>query len=399
MRRSYPTWFSSVSNSAGKYRCSLSRQPVVVLLVFGLLGCGSGEKKEMDGAVDVDSVVQPDSTTANDGDIDATADSGLGLDAEAQADAEPIDAGIPIDGILDQGVSLVRNLYDYAPSVMLDTDGLYKMWWCGEDPSQLPNIVDVIYYAESTDGFNWSTPTMVLESAGPPHQGIWACDPSVVKASNGYYYMFYTSEGHLMGDNQIFLAWSADGFQWDYTNGGQPVIPLLNPDGSYGIGQSSVLYLDLRFLQFYTDTSGGSNKTYVAESTNGGTVFNKLNNGNPVLNNVTAVDAKYLPTYDMYLVAAEGPFAQWKLSFYLLSSDFQVLASIEPAPGAFSNPCNHNPGMLGDPAGVAVNENAIPVYFGSGTYDTSNPTPCWNPSSWDIHSAIFFTDVLLNPGP
>ena len=307
------------------------------------------------------------------------------------------DCVFPPDGIQARGPALIRTLYDYAPSVMLDADGIYKMWWCGEDPDRLPEIIDVIYYAESADGLNWGSPTKVLETAGPPHQGIWACDPSVVKASNGYYYMFYTSEGLAMGDNQIFLAWSADGIDWDYANGEAPVIPLLNPDGTYGIGQSSVLFIDGKFLHFYTDTTSGGNNVYVAESTNGGTEFTKLNGSQPVIQGVTAVDVKYLPSYDLFLVAAEGPGGQWKISFYLLNRTFQIVAHTEPEAGRFLNPCNHNPGLLGDPSGSAVDEDIVLVYFGSGTYTSDHPTPCWNPDSWDIETADFYTEILLNP--
>jgi len=135
--------------------------------------------------------------------------------------------------------------HDYAPSIMRDTDGKYKMWWCGVGTGS-----DSIVYAESSDGYRWSSQQVVLSTSGS-YQGVHACDPSVVKA-NGKYYLYYTSEHPTSPfegrDAQIFLATSSDGKNWQYANGGKPVIALSKLEGSYGIGQSSVLFLNGRFI-------------------------------------------------------------------------------------------------------------------------------------------------------
>jgi len=110
---------------------------------------------------------------------------------------------------------------------------------------------------------------------------------------------------------------------------------------------------------------------------------------------MTAVDVKYMPTTGTFLVAAEGPWGPWKLSFHLLSQDFELLGSYVPDQTAFANPCNHNPGLIGDATGALLDETAVPVFFGSGTVDASHPTtPCWNPGSWDIRTALFYPEVL-----
>lgn len=300
---------------------------------------------------------------------------------------------IPIEDLSYHGYSVgVVNIYDYAPSIMKDTDGKYKIWWCGLDVDR-----DAILYAESSDGHNWSSPQLVLRASGQ-HQGVYACDPSVVKASNNMYYLFYTSEhpSHPWQgtDNQIFLAWGADGKNWNYANGGRPVIPLDSLEGSYGIGQSSVLFLNGRFLQFYTDMKNWRIKTYVSESIDGGISFIKLNNGNPILYDATAVDVKYMPSENKYLLVAEGPNAQWKNSYYILNSSFEILVHGEYPGGFLQLPCNHNPGIIGDHVGNILNKNSAWIYFGAGSYGTQS-SPCWNPGNWDIHRITLNARTLL----
>ena len=117
-------------------------------------------------------------------------------------------------------------------------------------------------------------------------------------------------------------------------------------------------------------------------------MFSLLNGGMPVLTGVTAVDAKYLPDRDMFLVAVEGPPVQWKISFYLLGPDFSVAAHRDPAPDRWPNTHNHNPGLLGDASGSIVDEDVVPVFFGSGTLDHE---------TWDIHRADFYGESILDP--
>jgi len=313
---------------------------------------------------------------------------------------------IPPSDVTYHGPTLLRNYFDYAPSVMFDEqENKYKMWWCGQDPSRLPEIIDVIYYSESDNGHNWSKARKVYKSPGHPN-GIYTCDPTVVKINNTpyNYYMYYTSEGGLAGagtDNQIFLALSEDGTYWYPAYYGNPVIPNTNPNGSYGIGQSSVMFLNNRFLQFYTDTTRGYTGVFVAESTNGGTVFTPLNKGLPVVSNAQSVDVKYIPNRNQYIMVAEKTGVNpWSFHYYVLDHNFKVVNQGYLPAGAISQSCNHNPGLLGDRLGNVLNSSKVVTYFGSGTYDDPPKypsNPCWNPSSWDIHRlsinprSLFFT--------
>jgi hypothetical protein len=301
---------------------------------------------------------------------------------------------IPSSDVAYHGPTLLRNYFDYAPSIMFDEqEGKYKMWWCGKDPSRIPKIIDVIYYSESANGHNWSLAQKVYESPGSPN-GIYTCDPTVVKINNTpyNYYMYYTSEGGLAGagtDNQVFLALSEDGTHWSPAYESKPVIPNTNPNSSYGIGQSSVMFLNNRFIQFYTDTTKGYTGVFVAESTNGGTVFTPLNNGKPVVYNIQSVDVKYVPSRNQYIMVAEQTGANpWSFHYYILDNNFKIVNQGYLPSGTISQPCNHNPGLLGDRLGNILDSDNVVTYFGSGIYDDPPQfpsTPCWNPPSWDIH--------------
>lgn len=155
--------------------------------------------------------------------------------------------------------------YDYAPAVMLD--GVYKMWWCGQDPAgHVPG--DDILYAESSslDG------PFHARGSSAPHQIVFegtgngsfdnehTCDPSVVRVK-GTYYMYY---GALRYDTDplgttIGVASSPDGIHWTRLNNGQEIITPAkqqNTGNNYGAGQPSAIYLDGLFYLIFTDTTG-----------------------------------------------------------------------------------------------------------------------------------------------
>jgi predicted GH43/DUF377 family glycosyl hydrolase len=274
---------------------------------------------------------------------------------------------------------------------MRDANGKYKMWWCGVGTGS-----DAIVYAESSDGHNWSRQQVVLKSSGS-YQGVHACDPSVVKA-NGTYYLYYTSEhptSPFIGrDAQIFLATSSDGKNWQQENGGRAVIALSKLEGSYGIGQSSVLYLNNKFIHFYTDTTNWKNKLYVAQSSDG-INFTKINGGNPILYDIGSADVKYIPSENKYLIVTTGPYFQWKNSYYVLDGNFKVIVQGEFPGGFLEKPCNHNPGIIGDHVGNLLNKSAVWTYFGTGPWGNRSD-PCWNPESWQLHRVTLNTRTLLS---
>ncbi|MFD8396124.1 hypothetical protein ACFV2N_44780 [Streptomyces sp. NPDC059680] len=155
------------------------------------------------------------------------------------------------------------SIYDYAPSVMLD--GVYKMWWCGQDPKgAVPG--DDILYAESTSPNgpfhapgSTASHQIVFEGTGNgSFDNQHTCDPSVVRV-NGTYYLYYGAERHDAEPTTMGVASSPDGIHWTRLNNNQPIITPANQkhtDWPYGAGQPSVIYLDGLFYLIFTDSTG-----------------------------------------------------------------------------------------------------------------------------------------------
>ena len=87
--------------------------------------------------------------------------------------------------------------YAYGPSIILK-NGVYHVFFCsaGAAPAW-----DFVRYVHSTDGKNWSAPTIMLRATGANGFDQAACDPSVV-FYQGFYYMYYSS-AHTTAPNLI----------------------------------------------------------------------------------------------------------------------------------------------------------------------------------------------------
>jgi hypothetical protein len=178
-----------------------------------------------------------------------------------------------------QLISSGHKAYSYAPSVMRDRSGTYKMWFGGLAPS---GSGDAIFYSESkSPSSGWSKPKAVFTAAPGHFDGLDVCDPSVVRDAKGTFYMYY---GAAKADNvgssaggkawtSIGLATSTDGVNWSRakspSGGDLKVVPPAHPDkGTYGAGQPSVVYKNGYFQMLYTDTSvTGNNNVYLIRST------------------------------------------------------------------------------------------------------------------------------------
>lgn len=101
---------------------------------------------------------------------------------------------------------IARQLYDYAPTVMLD--GVYRMWWCGGIAG------DHIFYSQATSlGGPWSTPQIVFYPRNnlDVFDRTHVCDPSVIRV-NGVYYMYYGGQNEPVDFlTRIGVATSTDG--------------------------------------------------------------------------------------------------------------------------------------------------------------------------------------------
>lgn len=150
-----------------------------------------------------------------------------------------------------------RASYDYSPSLMRDTDGKYKMWWCGSVSTLPAKWKDVVFYSESRFlDRGWSVPTVVFSptTGQMTFDKDHVCDPSVIKVS-GIYYMFYGGIGNLTNYTAIGVAQSSNGKSWMRLNGGSPIV-LPHVFQEYGAGQPSVVFLNGWFYMLYHDSQG-----------------------------------------------------------------------------------------------------------------------------------------------
>lgn len=179
--------------------------------------------------------------------------------------------------------TIVRAGYDFAPSIMRDVDGTYKMWWCSGNLEANPQQVDYIRYSTApTMAGPWSTPQVVFQPSyvSGKFDEDSVCSPSVVKV-NGTYYMFYEAadfyfsggQMYAAGGTKIGVASSANGLNWTRLNSGNPIAFSYNyPNGNslqYGAGYPSVSYVDGYFYLFYFDSTGydQSKRGYILRST------------------------------------------------------------------------------------------------------------------------------------
>ncbi|WP_161606366.1 LPXTG cell wall anchor domain-containing protein [Microlunatus speluncae] len=152
--------------------------------------------------------------------------------------------------------------YEYAPTIIVE-NGVYRMWYCAQDPDG-DVAGDDILYAESSSaagpftGPGGGAPTIVFEGRGDgSFDGQHTCDPSVVKADDGTYYLYYGAAVND-GETSIGVARSSDGLSWERMTA-TPIITAshqVDRGNDYGAGQPSVIIKDGLFYLIFTDTTG-----------------------------------------------------------------------------------------------------------------------------------------------
>jgi Glycosyl hydrolases family 32 N-terminal domain len=154
----------------------------------------------------------------------------------------------------------------YGPSI-IKWNNVYHIFFCSACYDSTPSVagMDLMRYATSTDGLNWSDPGIILYPTGENQQERSCCDPSVVFFS-GFWYMFYS--GNVVPYQTVmFVARSAqiDGPYLKYTKRGtwekDPADPMIiltpinpvPPPFWYGAGQQTVVVAGNRLFSWYSD--------------------------------------------------------------------------------------------------------------------------------------------------
>ena len=193
-------------------------------------------------------------------------------------------------------------IYSFGASVIKDdADGNYKMWYTGYGSDYHYRI----FYATSLDGLTWdkvdnSIPSTSNSSStngriplGTDGTGddYHAGFPSVVKAADGNYLMWYS--GHDGSYYRIYYATSPDGLTWTKYDNSVPSasdssstngrVPLGNnaKGDDYSVYLSNVIQEDDNsFSMWYSGHNGGNVKIFYATSPDGLT-WTKYDNSEP----------------------------------------------------------------------------------------------------------------------
>ncbi len=149
----------------------------------------------------------------------------------------------------------------FAPSVLRETDGTYKMWYTGNGGGY-----NSILYATSPNGVNWTKVGVVLEPT-PNGGGI----PSVLKIGSTYH-MWYEATtwgvGPIGYTDQIYHATSPNGVTWTV----QGLALDLGANGTWDsaiVGDADVVAVAGGYRMYYTGwNDAGDGSIGVATSTN-----------------------------------------------------------------------------------------------------------------------------------
>ncbi|NUU26367.1 MAG: family 43 glycosylhydrolase [Streptomycetaceae bacterium] len=287
--------------------------------------------------------------------------------------AEPVatDNYRPSSGPLTGG----NSAYEYAPTIIAE-GGKYRMWYCGQDPrGKVPG--DDILYAESTSlngpftGPGGGAPAIVFEgSGGGAFDGQHTCDPSVVKAPDGTYYMYYSAAVHD-GETSIGVARSRDGLSWERMKNTAIIAAAHQKDtgNHYGAGQPSAVYRDGKFYLIFTDTTGagalpnGAGQFAWRASTptfddtevftgNGWQAYTAANSRAFMVANAFSADWQYSDELSAFIVAHHNEQNQTTLTF--LKGD--NLAVQPYAPANFAGAWVEGPGIVSRPDKHAVDD-------------------------------------------
>lgn len=292
---------------------------------------------------------------------------------------------------------------------MIYSGGIYYAYFCSTD-----NVYgwDKIRVVTSTNLQTWSAPTQVLLTTNSTTERA-ACDPSVVRASDGYYYLFYG--GNSRAEQTVifvarstsptgpFLKYNTAG-QWE-ANATSPKI-IVHPkhpvaDGSspmpYGAGQPTVVYRDGVFKMWYMDDSenypNGSAHAYYLTSTDA------VNWSAPNTTNVaneSSFDVKYDPAtgwwvmFNMEYQHSVGAYGAIRLSHDGInwSGPANICANGSCLPN-FAN----NIGVVGDETGALLSHSIVLGYGGpidfnayfDNNCNVSSAPNCWG--YWDLYTS------------
>lgn len=164
---------------------------------------------------------------------------------------------------------------------VLFIDGKYKMWFGVNNNNEKQNI----YYAYSTDGKAWTTPTVLFNPLPGSWEENYNASPNV-EYINGTYVMYY--EGNGNGSCSIGRATSPDGITWTkYGNN-----PVLTGGPGTCYGGPNVVYQNGQYTMYY-HANFPNNNINIATSLDGINWTKSPNN--PIITSTSGYDQAESP--------------------------------------------------------------------------------------------------------
>ena len=149
-----------------------------------------------------------------------------------------------------------------ATVIQLD-DGRYRMYYDGKTGLGGPgDVIDRIYSAISSDGFNWEKEGLRVDSVGTLDNG-WASVAEIVRTFDGRYRLYYVGNAVFQsGQDYIVSAISDDGLNFT-REGVVSGLPALAHDPAV------ITFSNGTYWLFYAWGALNSNRIYAARSTDG----------------------------------------------------------------------------------------------------------------------------------
>ena len=199
--------------------------------------------------------------------------------------------------------------------------------------------------------------------------------------------MYYTAAPLAGTNNQIFLTTSTNGINWSKYTGtnGQitAVIPDIAQSGQYGIGQSTVIYLNGKFYHYYTNTDKGGEMLAVSgdgKNWYDGVTLHPVsqNDGYPVINSNNFVPT-YLWRYNVFVAFRASDELTNRGLYYIFSTDgitWQTETESQKLLTGSTRGALHNLGVMTDVNGTHSTGTVLNTYYGAG--NCCNDSGSWN---------------------
>jgi hypothetical protein len=288
------------------------------------------------------------------------------------------------------------------------------MWYTGTDAAGDENIG----YATSSDGIHWTKygSNPVLQASEPWESNI-VFKPWVI-FDGGKYKMWYVGEDTTNVD-RIGYATSPNGITWTRQNSGNPVLDV-DAEGTWddhGVGGPTVLKVGSTYQMFFTGNDGVTTRIGRATSSDG--INWTKNSDDPVISNGAPGSWSWTEAYAPALVTvgseyvlfySGGALPEARQTGYAASNDLSTWTYSGPvldvgASGAFDS-------QLADRAAVVVNGTSFQMWYSGeppgGSYQIGYGTGQFCSTSPQVYlplavnnsapsCAAFYTDNFTNP--